>query len=146
MVCLCRETYCCFDSQSDIFECKRKRLKKRTLEDSANGLMSIYCKNLDEVISLTSKIEVFAQFNKLMSHMSKQRRDCHAFIRNEIFRKTEYTLFPLICNNTQFNIRFQLLWVTNVVCYSCYLYFLNNFLNLKSILLHITISQQYPQT
>ena len=62
-----------------------------------------------------------------------------------MFSKMEYTLVSLIYKFTQFSIMFQYLWVAIISSFCCHLYFLNKFLNLKSIFLHNSKSQHYSQ-
>ena len=48
------------------------------------------------------QIEVFAQYNMLLPHMSKRRRDCHTFIPKKTISKIKYTLVPFIYNYRHF--------------------------------------------
>ena len=54
MLCLCSETYCCYDSNSNKYKFSSKGLNKRTLEDCGDGPMPKYRKVLDEFINVTS--------------------------------------------------------------------------------------------
>ena len=47
------------------------------------------------ILMQRQQVEIFAQYNMVMPHMIKQRRDCHTFIRKETFSKIEYALVPL---------------------------------------------------
>ena len=53
-ICLCSETYFCYDSQSNKFKFSSKSLNKRTLEGSGDGLMSKYRKVLEKVVIVMS--------------------------------------------------------------------------------------------
>ena len=53
MFCLCRKTYCCYDSDSNKYEIGSKGLSQRTLEDCGDGLMSKCRKVMDESIDVT---------------------------------------------------------------------------------------------
>ena len=53
MLCLCSETYCCYDSNSNKCKFSSKTLNKRTLEDCCDGPMAKYRKVLDEFINAT---------------------------------------------------------------------------------------------
>ena len=54
MICLCSKSKCCYDSLKNIFRFSSKCLNERTVEDSADGPMSKYCKVLEEVNNVTS--------------------------------------------------------------------------------------------
>ena len=51
---LCSKRFCCYDSHSNKFKFKRKRLDKRKLEDCGDGPMYKYCRVLEEVVEVTS--------------------------------------------------------------------------------------------
>ena len=53
-MCLCSETYCCDDSNSNKYQFNSKGLIKKTLEDYGGGPMAKYGKVLDEIINVTS--------------------------------------------------------------------------------------------
>ena len=48
MICLCRETYCCFDQSIDKIKFSSKGLNKRTLEKSCDGPLEKYRRELDK--------------------------------------------------------------------------------------------------
>ena len=54
ILCLCSETYCCYDSNSNKNKLSSKGLNKITLEDCGDGPMAKYRKVSDEVINVTS--------------------------------------------------------------------------------------------
>ena len=54
MLCLCRKTYCSYDTNSSKYKFNSKTLNKRTLEDSGDGSMAKYRKVLDEFINVIS--------------------------------------------------------------------------------------------
>ena len=54
MLCLCRKTYCCYDSISNKYKFSSKSLRKRTLEDCGDGPRAKYRKVFDEFINVTS--------------------------------------------------------------------------------------------
>ena len=54
MLCLCRNTYCCHDKQTNKYNISSKGLNKRTLEDCGDGPMSKYRKVLEESVNVTS--------------------------------------------------------------------------------------------
>ena len=54
MLCLCSETYCCYDQKINKYKFSSKGLNKRTLEDCGDGPMSKYRKVLEEPVNVTS--------------------------------------------------------------------------------------------
>ena len=54
MLCLCSETYCCYDSHSNKYKFSSKGFNQRTLEDCGDGALAKYRKALDEFINVTS--------------------------------------------------------------------------------------------
>ena len=54
MLCLCSETYCCNDSNSNKYKLNSKGLNKRTLKDCGDGPMAKYRKVWDEFVNVTS--------------------------------------------------------------------------------------------
>ena len=50
----CKETYCCYDSQSNRFRFSSKGLNNRTLEDCSNGPMCKYRNVLESIFIVTS--------------------------------------------------------------------------------------------
>ena len=54
VLCLCRNTYCCYDRKSNKYKVSSKGLNKRTLEDCGDGPMSKYGKVLEEAVNVTS--------------------------------------------------------------------------------------------
>ena len=59
MLCICSETYCCCDSNSNKYKFNSKGLNKRTLEDCGDGPMANYREVLDELINVTSTCRGF---------------------------------------------------------------------------------------
>ena len=53
-LCLCRKTYCCYDSNSNKYKFSSKNSNKRTLEDCGDGPMAKLRKVLDEFVNVTS--------------------------------------------------------------------------------------------
>ena len=54
MLCLCRITYCYYNSNSNKYKFSSKGSNKRTLDDCGDGPMAKYRKVLDEFINVTS--------------------------------------------------------------------------------------------
>ena len=54
MICLCSKSYCSNESQSNKFKISSKGLNKGTLEDCGDYPMSKNCKELEEVVNVTS--------------------------------------------------------------------------------------------
>ena len=83
MICLCRETCCCYDSLPNKLEFSIKGSNKRTLEDVGDGPMSKYRKVLEEVFIVTSTsrcfrtiqhaVATYEQTNKGLSHLYPER-------------------------------------------------------------------------
>ena len=53
MLCLCSDTYCCYDSNSNKYKFSGNDLSKRTLEGCGAGPMAKYRKILDEFLNVT---------------------------------------------------------------------------------------------
>ena len=49
-ICLCSETYCCYDDRSDMYKFSSKRLNKQTLEETGDGPLEMYRRVMDEII------------------------------------------------------------------------------------------------
>ena len=54
ILCLCRKTYCCYDSNSNKNKVSSKGLNKNTLEDCGDGHRAKYRKVLDDFVDVTS--------------------------------------------------------------------------------------------
>ena len=54
LLCLCSETYCWYDSNSNKYKFSSNGLNKKTLEDCGDGPMAKYGKVLDEFVNVTS--------------------------------------------------------------------------------------------
>ena len=54
MICLSSKTYCCYDAKSDKYKFSSKRLNKRTLEETGDGLLDKYQRVMEENINSTS--------------------------------------------------------------------------------------------
>ena len=79
MKCLCSETYCCYDSMSNEFKFSSKGLKKRTLQESADGPMSRYCRVLLEVIILTSSKKFFRTIQHAVATYEQTKKCSSSF-------------------------------------------------------------------
>ena len=74
MLCLCSETYCCYDNKSDKFKFSSKGLNKRVLEVSGEGSMSKYRRVLNEAINLTSTNRGFRTINHTVSTKEQTKK------------------------------------------------------------------------
>ena len=59
MLCLCSETFCCYDGKSQKYKFSSQGMKKRALEDSGHDPMAKYRQVLDEAVNLKSTIRAF---------------------------------------------------------------------------------------
>ena len=67
MLGLCSKTYCCYDNKSNKFKFSSKGLNKRVLEDSGDGPMAKYRRELDEAVNLTSTNRGFRTMNHMVA-------------------------------------------------------------------------------
>ena len=82
-LCLCSNTYCCYDSNSNRYKFSSKGLNKRTLEDCGDGPMAKYRKVLNEFNNVTStnrkfrtvhhSVATYEQTEKGLSHFYSKR-------------------------------------------------------------------------
>ena len=75
------------------------------------------------------QIEVFAQWNMLQPHISKQRRN-HQTLSSEKRSARKIHTHSIIINYKQFNTMYQNLWVTKIHCFCCHFEPLINFLKI----------------
>ena len=78
MLCLCSETYCCYDSKSNKFTLK-KGLNKRTLEATGVGPMSKYRQVLDGAINLKSANRGFKTSKHLVGTYEQTKKGLSYF-------------------------------------------------------------------
>ena len=63
MLCLCSQTYCCYDVTSNKLKFSSKGLNKRVLEESGNGPLEKYRRVLNEKVNVTSNNRGFRTNN-----------------------------------------------------------------------------------
>ena len=74
MLCLCSNTYCCYDSKSDNFKFSSKILNKRPLEDTGDVPMSKYRRVLVEAVHLRSTNRGFKTCNHLVGTYEQTKK------------------------------------------------------------------------
>ena len=86
MLCLCSETYCCYDRNSNKYKFSSKSLNKRTLEDCGDGPMSKYRKVLDESVNVTSTNGGFQTVQHLGATYDQIKKRMSCFYPNNCIR------------------------------------------------------------
>ena len=75
MLCLCKETFCRYDSIYNKYEVSSKGLNKRTLEDCGDGPMAKYRKVLNEFINVTSTNRGFRTVQHSVATSEQTKKD-----------------------------------------------------------------------
>ena len=83
LLCLCSETYCCYDVTSNKLKFSSESLNKRVLGQSGDGLLETYRRVLNENVNVTSNnrgfrpnnhsITSYEQVTKSLSHFYPKR-------------------------------------------------------------------------
>ena len=84
MLCLCSQTYCCYDVTSNILNFSGKGLNKRLLEQSGDGPLEKYRRVLNEKVNVTlnntgfrtnnHSVASYEQVKKGLSYFYPKRR------------------------------------------------------------------------
>ena len=90
MICLCSETYFCYDAQFNKYKFSSKGLNKRTLEENGYGPMEKYRCVMDEIINLTSTNRWFRTMTIVLLRTIRQRRDSPFSTLNALFSLTVF--------------------------------------------------------
>ena len=121
MICLCSESYCYYDSQSNKFEISSKDLNERTLEDSGDGPLCKYCKVLGEGINVTSTNRRFRKKQHAVAAKERTKKGLSYLYPKRNIEQDRIHTICLIYYYGHFNIMYQYLWVTCIKCFCFHL-------------------------
>ena len=73
ILCLCSNTYCCYDRYSSKYKLSSKGLNKGTLEDCGDGPTSMYRELLEEAVNVTSNSRGFRMIQHILATYEQTR-------------------------------------------------------------------------
>ena len=85
MLCLCSETYCCYDVNSNKFKFSSEGLNKRVLEQSGNGPLEKYPRVLNGKVNVTSNNRGFLANNPSVATYGQVKKGLSNFYPKRIF-------------------------------------------------------------
>ena len=96
MLCLCSNTYCCYDKRTNKYKFSSKGLNKRTLEDCGDGgPMSKFRKMIEEAVNVTSTNRGFRTIQHSVATYEKTKKGLSHFHPKTIFEEDGLHTKPL---------------------------------------------------
>ena len=97
MLCLCSQTYCCYDVTSNKIKFSSEGLNKRVLEQSGDGPLEKYRWVLSENVNVTSNNKGFRTNNHSVATYEQVEKSLSDLYPKRIVALMEFTLNHLIC-------------------------------------------------
>ena len=95
MLCLCSETYCCYDRKSNKYKVSSNGFNKRTLNDCGDGPMS-KCRNvLEEAVNVTSSNRRFRTMERSVATYEQTKKGLSYFYQKRLVEEDEIHTKPL---------------------------------------------------
>ena len=107
MICLCSETVCCYDSQSNKVKFSSKGLNERTLEDCGDDHLCKYHNLLEKVVNETSTNRSFCTKQQDVLAYGETKKELSQFYPKKVISRTPNTLGSLISKYSKFSVKFQ---------------------------------------
>ena len=95
MLCLCSRTYCCYDVTSSKLKFSSKGLNKRALEQSGDGPLEKYRRDLNEKVNVTSNNGGFRTNNHFVAAYEKVKKGVSYFYKKRIVETDRIHTQPL---------------------------------------------------
>ena len=95
MLCLCSETYCCYEVTSNKLKFSSKDLNKCVLEQSGDGSLEKYRKVLSEKVNVFSNIRGFRTNNQSVATYEQVKKDFSYFCPKRIVGTDGFYTQPL---------------------------------------------------